>query len=123
MSYYIHNIPGRFRIKIPNIKKQPHRARKLEAVLSRKKGIEMAVANELTGSLKMHYDPSRVEPEQLLNVLKKLNLVDENITFRNHTNNYVVTTQLTRACGKAMVNWAFSKTLQSSGLGLLSALI
>jgi hypothetical protein len=123
MSRTIHNVPGRLRIKIPFIKQQPLKARKVEALFNKRKGVELVAANELTGSLKIHYDPDRVDSRQLLLVLINNSIVDENDIFRNEADGYAVATRITQACGKAMINWALSKTLQSSGLGLLAALI
>jgi hypothetical protein len=123
MSCTIHNVPGRLRIKIPALKQQPQRARRVEALFSNRKGIEMVAANELTGSLKIHYDPDLIEPERLLTILKTKNVVDETLVYRNEVDDFCIATHLTQACGKAMINWALSKTLQSNGLGLLAALI
>jgi hypothetical protein len=41
----------------------------------------------------------------------------------NAAGDYVTATRVTQAVGKAMINWALSKTLESNGLGLLSVLI
>jgi hypothetical protein len=123
MSCTIHNVPGRLRIKIPSIKQQPLRARKIEALFNRRKGVKMVVANDLTGSLKIQYDPDLVDSEQLLHILAEKNVVDESVWYQNEGDSYALATRITQACGKAVINWALSKTLQSNGLGLLAALI
>jgi hypothetical protein len=123
MSCCIHNVPGRLRIKIPAIKHQHQEARRLERMFENVSGIDLVAANALTGSLKIHYDVDVVDSEQLLLVLKTKNVIDETAIFQDPDQSYSGAVRLSQACGKAMINWAVGKTLESNGLGLLSAFI
>ncbi|MGB7920498.1 MAG: HMA2 domain-containing protein [Desulfobacterales bacterium] len=123
MNVYIHNVPGRLRVKIPSIKHLNHEARKVESLFDFRDGIERVRANALTGSLTITYDPERFSADQLLTALRENGYLETDHSLANAANDYVAATRVTQAVGKAMINWAISKTLESSGLGLLSVLI
>lgn len=95
----------------------------MESLFEFGEGIEKAQANSLTGSLTITYDPERLSADQLLAVLREHGHLETDHSLANAANDYVAATRVTQAVGKAMINWAISKTLESSGLGLLAALI
>jgi hypothetical protein len=123
MNVYLHNVPGRLRVKIPSIKHLNHEARKVESLFEYREGIERVRANTVTGSLTINYDPERFSVDQLLAVLKEHGHLGSDHSMVNAAGDYVTATRVTQAVGKAMINWALSKTLESNGLGLLSVLI
>lgn len=123
MNVYLHNVPGRLRVKIPSIKHQNHEARKVESLFEFREGIEKVRANAVTGSLTITYDPERFSADQLLAALRENGYLETDHSLVNAANEYVAATRVTQAVGKAMINWAISKTLESSGLGLLAVLI
>ncbi len=123
MNVYLHNVPGRLRVKIPSIKHLNHKAKKVESLFEFKEGIERVRANAVTGSLTINYDPELVSVDQLLAVLKEHGHLESDRSLVNAAGDYVTATRVTQAVGKAMINWALSKTLESSGLGLLTVLI
>jgi hypothetical protein len=123
MNVYLHNVPGRLRVKIPSIKHMNYKARKVESLFEFREGIERVRANALTGSLTINYDPERVSVDQLLAVLSEHGHLETDQSLVNAAGDYVTATRVTQAVGKAMINWALSKTLESSGLGLLTVLI
>lgn len=123
MNVYLHNVPGRLRVKIPSIKHQNHEARKVESLFEFREGIEKVRANAVTGSLTITYDPERFSADQLLAALRENGYLETDHGLVNAANEYVAATRVTQAVGKAMINWAISKTLESSGLGLLAVLI
>ena len=123
MNVYLHNVPGRLRVKIPSIKHQNHEARKVESLFEFREGIEKVRSNSVTGSLTITYDPERFSADQLLAALREHGYLETDHSLVNAANDYVAATRVTQAVGKAMINWAISKTLESSGLGLLSVLI
>jgi cation transport ATPase len=123
MNVYIHNVPGRLRVKIPSIKHLNDEAKKVESLFEFREGIERVRANTLTGSLTITYDPDRLSADQLLTALREHGYLPTAHSLGSTANDYVAATRVTQAVGKAMINWAISKTLESSGLGLLAALI
>ena len=59
-------LPGRLRVKLADIKRAPAVARKLEERLQREPGVAEAVANPVTGSVLVHYDPRRTSSQTIL---------------------------------------------------------
>lgn len=123
MNVYLHTVPGRLRVKIPSIKHQDHAVRQVESLFEFWEGIERVRANAVTGSLTINYDPKRICVDQLLTVLREHGHLEADQGLVNAADEYATATRVTQAVGKAMINWALSKTLESSGLGLLSVLI
>jgi hypothetical protein len=123
MSHYIHSVPGRLRVKIPAIKHRPYAACKVENLFEHLEGITSVQAKALTGSLKISYDPESVDLKRLLNILSTNGYIDSVPQKQNKSSQYAVATRLTQACGKALINWAVSKGLESRGLGLLAVII
>ncbi|MFZ0613734.1 MAG: HMA2 domain-containing protein [Desulfobacterales bacterium] len=123
MNDYLHNVPGRLRVKIPSLKHQHYKARKVESLFESREGIERVQVNPLTGSLTIGYDPEQTGVDQLLTVLKQNGLLENNHCPVNAAADDATATRVTQAVGKFVINWAVSKTLESTGLGLLAALI
>jgi copper chaperone CopZ len=123
MNVYLHNIPGRLRVKIPSIKHLNHEAGKVESLFEFREGIEKVRSNALTGSVTITYDPERISADHLLAVLREHGYIETDHRLVNAADDYVAATRVTQAFGKAMINWAISKTLESNGLGLLAVLI
>jgi hypothetical protein len=65
----LHDIPGRIRIKIPNLRANPQLASQLQARVQGIPGVRRAKANPLTGSLLVDYGASESVRTQILNSL------------------------------------------------------
>ncbi len=63
MSYYVHQVPGRLRIKSPSIKGNQKEAVVVEDLLKRMEGIKSSAVNTLTGSVVVNYDSRWYRPE------------------------------------------------------------
>jgi hypothetical protein len=70
MSYYIHSIPGRLRVKTPWIKGNPERVLDVECLLNGCIGVTKTSANPLTGSIVVNYDHKTVSERSILNLLE-----------------------------------------------------
>ena len=69
MSYYIHSIPGRLRVKTPLVKGSQENAKDVEGLLKFYQGVDKASANPLTGSVVVNYDSKVVSDESIINLL------------------------------------------------------
>jgi len=72
MSYYVHQIPGRLRIKSPSIKGNQMEALTVEDHLKRVKSITSTSVNTLTGSVVVNYDCRMVTDREILSRLTDL---------------------------------------------------
>ena len=122
MTYYVHQVPGRMRVRIPQIRQNPYLAAEIESLLELK-GVEKVVVNRLTGSVVVGYNPRWVDSNCLLRILidhgyydsRQAITCDEHIQRASHG-------AATRA-GRFVFGWAVGKALEASGLSLLAALI
>lgn len=63
---WVHAIPGRLRVKVAAIKKDPAAAAAMESRLRQERDIIDAVASPVTGSILIRYDPERTSPRTIL---------------------------------------------------------
>jgi copper chaperone CopZ len=75
MSNYIHHISGRLRLTLPQIKRQPARAREVQAAIRRINGIMSVEPNLTTGSLLIRYDTAIVAVGAILQSMKEMGLL------------------------------------------------
>lgn len=121
--YYVHTTPGRMRIKIPELKNRPRYGKKIEGLFARRKGIENLTLNPVTGSVVFEYDEDRVDPGQILEVLKKNRLFDDTKIVSTDTVIDNTSHRIGKAFSKAVFGWAVGSALEGSGLSFLAALI
>jgi len=70
VSSYVHALEGRLRIKIPEVKGAPSRAREVESHLQLLTGLEEVSANPVTGNVLILYDPSLLREAQIISTLQ-----------------------------------------------------
>jgi hypothetical protein len=69
MSYYVHHVPGRLRIKSQVFKNRDGDATAVRRVLDDLVGVHATEINELTGSLLVRYDKSVLSSSKILALL------------------------------------------------------
>lgn len=72
---YLHLLDGRLRVKIPEVKRQPLNAARIEEALAKIDGIQSVTANPLTGNVLVLFDSETVSPEKILLTTKKLGML------------------------------------------------
>jgi hypothetical protein len=123
MSYYIHSVPGRLRIKLPQLKSNLPHCQEVQALLLGLEGVQDVEANCLTGSMLVRYDPKFITFDCIMMALEE----EEHIHSRQaiDSDQYIRKAVNTagQTVGKAVFSWAVSKALERSSFGLLAALI
>ena len=76
MNYYVHNVPGRLRIKTPMVKRSKSSARCVEGLMKQLRGITSIVVNTTTGSVVVLYDREIISSNLILNTLENEGLFD-----------------------------------------------
>ena len=123
MSYYIHNVPGRLRIKSPSIKKNVNVANELKKALSTMNGIATVDINLTTGSLLVNYNPKMANHKDIISVLQRKGYFD---TTKAATNDEYIHTAASKAgqlVGKAVLGAFVQQALEGSALSLLAVLL
>lgn len=123
MSYFVHNVPGRMRVKLPDIRRRPSLENDIRHALITLYGVDRISINTITGSIIVNYDPDIVDTEQVLNVLKSHRYMDPSkpVFFEKPVSQ--TATRAGTAIGKAILSWTVSRALDSSGLSFLTAFV
>lgn len=66
---YVHAIEGRLRIKVPEVKRSPSHARRIEERFQAVEGIQEVRANPITGNVLFLHDPGRIAAREILGAL------------------------------------------------------
>jgi hypothetical protein len=123
MPYYVHDVPGRLRIKIPSLKRNAIGARKLRALLSRVDGVCSATVNQMTGSILVNYDKNVTHSSELLMLLNRQGYIDaEKVTPSEQMIDREMK-KLGKVASKALVGIVLDRALQGSPLSILTAFI
>ncbi len=123
MGFYLHETPGRLRLKIPGLKRNVVLAEELTLLLHEKQGIHLIEVNPLTGSIKVNFDESQVTSSTLLNLLSQEGHVD--LAKLVSSSRYMDTMffKAGRVASKAIMGLALDKALEGSSLSIIAALI
>jgi hypothetical protein len=123
MTCYIHNVPGRFRIKLPVVKERPSKATAVQNLFADREGVEEVCVNPLTGSVLVRYDVDVVSPEQILTALRIHRFLDKDAALVPPDHPEPLSSRAGRRIGKALFGYAVGRALEANGLGLLAALM
>jgi heavy-metal-associated domain-containing protein len=117
---WVHALPGRLRVKVAAIKKAPAAAAAAERALRQERGIIDALANPVTGSILIHYDPERACPQTVLAHLARLGLsaaAPAPSPLSEFSN------ELGKTLGKELVKMALVELISCGPMEVLCALI
>jgi copper chaperone CopZ len=123
MSYYLHNIPGRLRVKTPQVKGNEARAEEVRRMLLTIEGVADVCINTVTGSILVQYDSGRVNHRELLEALREGDLFDPSKAVTNDQYIYGASLKAGSILKKAIVGTLVDKALEGSAFSLLAALI
>ncbi|WP_462270035.1 HMA2 domain-containing protein [Desulfobacter sp.] len=119
--YFVHDVPGRLRVKIKYLKNNPHRLETLRQHLS-VPGVYKVRTNALTGSIVIEYDPLTIDAKSLIDIFNanghtvpEKNLV-EDVQNKDHE-------KLARTLSRAIASWVAGQLLEANGLSYISAFI
>lgn len=122
MEYYVHQVPGRLRVRIPEIRRNVPKAAEVKCLLDIH-GVNRLRVNHLTGSVIVIFDPASTCADQLLNLLKEKGLYDSSRAITCDDQIQRVANQAASKVGRAVFSYAVGKALEASGFRLLAALI
>jgi hypothetical protein len=123
MSFYLHDVPGRLRIKIPDLRRNLHLGQELQRLLNSFSGIESTTANTLTGSLVVCYDPEIISSSSILTFLSREKYIDLAKAVSSEQHMEKALSLAGQAASKALLGLALDRALQGSPLAILAAFI
>ena len=71
MRPHIHHVPGRLRVRVARVRRNPELAEAVRRAMERVEGVQSAEANPLTGSVVLHYNPASTSAGALLSALRE----------------------------------------------------
>jgi hypothetical protein len=123
MSYYLHNVPGRLRVKTPQVKGNEARAEEVRRMLLTIVGVSDVCINTITGSILVKYDADRANHRELLEALREGDIFDSSKAVTNDQYIYAASLKAGSILKKALVGTLVDKALEGSAFSLLAALI
>ncbi len=123
MGYYMHNVPGRLRIKSPVIKNNKNVADELKKTLSMVYGVATIDINLITGSLIVNYNPKVVKYTDIVNILQRKGYFDASKAIGYDEYVHRAASKAGSLIGKSLFS-TFAKTaLEKTPLSFLAILI
>lgn len=123
MSYYLHNVPGRLRVKTHLIKGNEKIAKHVEKLLGQINGIQSISTNPRTGSIIINYDEKKATSRMLLDTLQARGIYDPSKAVTNDQYIHNTASKAGHVIYKAFLGTVVEQALQGSPLALLSLLI
>jgi hypothetical protein len=122
VHHYIHQIPGRLRIKSPILKNQKYHP-EVQELLIRLKGIETADLNPVTGSVTIFYDPGIIQGKEIEKAFQKGGYFDRSQAITNDQYIHNLVSKAGQIVSRALFGSAAGVALEGTGLSFLSVLI
>jgi hypothetical protein len=122
MKVYVHHIPGRLRVRIPSLRKNPCRIDEIKALFQHD-GVLRTTVNPLTGSVVILYDPKQTAGRNLLDRLKSRGYLQKDQMITMDAKMKTVSDKAAEKVSKALFGWAVGRVLESNGLSLIAAFI
>lgn len=123
MGYYLHDIPGRLRVKTPLIRRNPNLAQEVQDLLRPILGIDSVMVNTVTGSIVIHYDSRQVRSKEILDILKKTGYFDPSKAITNDQYVHAAISKTGNVIWKALFGAFVGEALEGSALSILAILI
>lgn len=123
MSYYMHNVPGRLRIKSPIIKNNKNVADELKKTLSMLHGIAAVDINLTTGSLLVNYNSKSIKHIDIVDILQRNGYFDASKAVTNDEYLHKAASKAGAVIGKTIFNTFAGMALEGTPLSFLSILI
>jgi len=123
MSYYVHNVPGRLRVKSPLVKRNDDAAGEIKKILSTLNGIATVDVNLTTGSILINYNPKTIHHSDIISTLQRKGYFDTSKAITNNEYIQRAASQAGHIVGKAIFASFVDKALEGSALSLITLLI
>lgn len=123
MSHYIHDIPGRLRVRTPVIQRNPHLAQEVYALLAVLRGIESVTVKVVTGSIVIHYDHKVIRSRQIIAALTHGGYFDPGKAITHDDYLHAACVKTGKIVWKAFFGAFVDTALEGSALSFIAILI
>jgi copper chaperone CopZ len=123
MSYYVHDVPGRLRVKTPSARGQAGMVQKIEEMVKAIPGVYAVNVNTTTGSIVLNYDSTAVNSKGILDLLEEKGLFDSSQLMTGDQYLHSRMEKTGQVIGKAIFGLVLEKAFEGTPMALLSVLI
>jgi hypothetical protein len=123
IEYYVHNVPGRLRVKTPLIRRNHHLAQEVYRLLSALYGIDAVVVKVVTGSIVVHYNPVLIQSRQIVETLTQSGYFDPSKAITHDKYVHDAFSKTGNVVWKAVFGAFVDQALEGSALSLITILI
>jgi hypothetical protein len=123
MKYYVHNVPGRLRIRFSELKNDSSGLTRVIERLYKHDIIESATVNAKTGSILISYDPASVNHDVILNLLVDEGMIDLSDVICNDRYVKDIVYKTGTTLSKAIAGLFIDIALEGTPLSLLTVFI
>jgi hypothetical protein len=123
MKSYLHQIPGRLRIKTPVLKRAPWMASDVLSLFSHVRGVTSCSVNTVTGSVVVNYRGDMISPQSILRLLDKEGFVDMRNVVSVNVNDNATYSRLSIEASKIILGLVLDRALAGTPFSLLTAFI
>ena len=123
MTYYIHNIPGRLRVKTPVLKKNLEQMKNVQKLFKSMEGIEGIEFNSITGSVVIFFDSNLISSETILNIFMQEGYVDLVKTITNDQYIHKIVTGSGKIISQSVLGALLDRAFGNTPLSFVTAFI
>ena len=123
MNFYVHNVPGRLRIKHPMFKNSAHHYEIKKALVQIGHGIGTVDFNVTTGSMLISYDAAEINHRDILGTLERAGFYQPEKMITNDQVIHQATFKAFNVVTKAVSGAFLDTALQGTGLSFLAILL
>lgn len=123
MRFYIHDIPGRLRIKTPLLKNNPKAEIEIRKALSTLEGIGVVETNLTTGSILIHYNTKKINKNDILRILTNKGYFDPTRAVTNDEYIKKTVEKTGNLVVKSLVGSIIDSSLENTPLRYITAII
>lgn len=123
MSFYMHNTPGRLRIKSPIIRRNEGAAYEVRKILGATYGIATVDANLTTGSLLINYNPKVINADDIVDLLHRKGYFDRSKALTHDEYIQGAASKAGSFIGRSVIGSVLGMALEGTPLALLTFLI
>jgi predicted RNA binding protein YcfA (HicA-like mRNA interferase family) len=123
MSYYVHNVPGRLRVKTPMVKRNKASAKRVEGLMKQLMGVKSIAVNTATGSIVVYHCPKTISCDAILNTLENEGFFDSSKVISHDRYIHESASKAGQMVGNFLFKSVVENALKTAGLSFVAALI
>jgi hypothetical protein len=123
MNCYVHNVPGRLRLKNPLFKNSVVHYEVQKTLVNMGHGIGTVEFNRTTGSLLIHYNPAEIRSQDILTALERAGFYRPEKMVTNDQVVHQATTKAFNVMTKAVSGAFIGSALEGTAFSFLAILL